>query len=50
MFNKSIMAAASKNRITLPESIRPNKDVTNNEVLSKMKSLDDQANDARTSI
>ena len=49
-FNKSIMAAASKNRITLPESIRPNKDVTNNEVLSKMKSLDDQANDARTAF
>ena len=49
-FNKSIMAAASKNRITLPESVRPNKDVTNNEVLSKMKSLDDQANEARVAF
>ena len=49
-FNKSIMAAASKNRITLPESVRPNKGVTNNEVLSKMKSLDDQASDARVAF
>ena len=49
-FNKSIMAAASKNRIALPESVRPNKDVSNNEVLSEMKSLDDQANEARTAF
>ena len=49
-FNKSVMAAASKNRIALPESVRPNKGVTNNEVLSEMKSLDDKASDARVAF
>ena len=49
-YNRSVMNAASKNRIALPNSVRPLKGVTNNEVLSEMKSLDNQANEARTAF
>jgi hypothetical protein len=49
-FNKSIMAAASKNRSMLPKSVQPLEGVTNNEVLSEMKSLDNQANEARSAL
>ena len=49
-YNKSVMAAASKNRIALPESVRPLKGVTNNEVLSEMKNLDNKANEARSAF
>ena len=49
-YNRSVMNAASKNRIALPQSVRPLKGATNNEVLSEMKSLDDKANEARTAF
>ena len=49
-YNRSVMDAASKNRIALPDSVRPLKGATNNEVLSEMKSLDDKANEARTAF
>jgi hypothetical protein len=49
-YNKSIKAAASKNRGMLPKSVQPLEGVTNNEVLSEMKNLDTQANEARSAF
>ena len=46
----SIADASSKNRNMLPKSVQPLKGVTNNEVLSEMQSLDNQANEARTAF
>ena len=49
-YNRSIIAAASKNRSMLPKSVQPIKGTTNNVVLSEMKSLDNQANEARSAL
>jgi len=46
----SVMAAASKNKNLLPKKVQPLKGVTNNEVLSEMKNLDTQAQDARSAL
>ena len=50
IYNKSIKAAASKNRDMLPKSVQPLEGVTNNEVLLEMKNLDTQANEARSAL
>ena len=49
-YNKSIKAAASKNRGMLPKSVQPLEGVTNNEVLAEMKNLDTKANEARSAF